>query len=129
MRRRIIFTISIAFLLCTTHSGLAQQVGEKEESRQDPHQEAIVDCAKVGVRSAKSKVFASPDCKSSAYVETIAETLPNGGCVNQSSLYLKFDGESAFRLVVLQSPEEMQLGNNFIFIDWSPDSRYILFEA
>src|SRR6185312_5945450 len=79
MPRRIIFTISIAFLLCTTHSGLAQQVGEKEESRQDPHQEAIVDCAKVGVRSAKSKVFASPDCKSSAYVETIAETLPNGG--------------------------------------------------
>jgi hypothetical protein len=123
-----VFTISIAFFLWATQAVVAQQFSGQEKSQQDPHQEAIVDCAKTGVRSAKSKTFTSPDHKSSAYVETIAEALQEGGCVNESRLYVKFDGESAFRLVVLQSPQEMQLGNKFIFIDWSADSRYLLFE-
>lgn len=96
----------------------------------DPHHERIIDCAglAVGTRHVRSSVISSPDLKSSAYTETTAEQPKVGQCVNESRLYIKFEGQSNFRLVVLQSPEEQNLGNKFILIDWSADSRYVLFE-
>jgi hypothetical protein len=70
----------------------------------------------------------SPDLKSSAHVETIAVAPQAGACFNESHLYVKFEGDAAFSLVVRQSPEETNLGNKFILIDWSSDSKYLLFE-
>jgi hypothetical protein len=97
----------------------------------DQHHEHIVDCEGLkagGTRRSRSSVISSPDLKSSAYVEIAAEEPQAGECVNESRLFVKSEGDLKFRLVVLQSPEEQNLGNKFILIDWSPNSRYLLFE-
>jgi hypothetical protein len=103
----------------------------RSEPKPDPHHEEILDCEGLkatATHHVESPIITSRDLKSSAYVDTIAVAPWTGGCFNESRLYVKFEDDTTFSLVSRQVPEESNLGNKFILIDWSPDSKYLLFE-
>ncbi|HYL13445.1 MAG TPA: hypothetical protein VEV41_10430 [Terriglobales bacterium] len=85
-------------------------------------------------RTVRGEIFVSPDNKHRAYAEVEARavrpsTIGYSGplCVNTSRLFVGTDA-SDFKIVFLQEPSDIETGNSLRVVDWSADSRRLLFE-
>jgi hypothetical protein len=85
-------------------------------------------------RMVRSDVFISPDNKHRAYCEVEARAIrpsivgySRPLCVNNSRLSVGSDS-SDFKVVFLQEPSDVEAGNSLRVVDWSADSRRLLFE-
>jgi hypothetical protein len=85
-------------------------------------------------RTVRGDIFVSPDNKHRAYAEVEARavrpsTIEYSGplCVNASRLFVGTDA-SDFKIVFLQEPSDIETGNSLRVVDWSADSRRLLFE-
>ena len=80
----------------------------------------------------RGPVYLSPDGRHRAYAENESHARGSGegceDCTNNSRLFVADTPDAVFRLVLLQSPSRYELGNWIKIIDWSPDSRFLLFE-
>jgi len=85
-------------------------------------------------RMVRGDVFISPDNKHCAYSEVEARairpsTVGYAGplCVNNSRLLVRSEA-SDFKVVFLEEPSDVEAGNSLRVVDWSADSRRLLFE-
>ncbi|PYX81258.1 MAG: hypothetical protein DMG70_20215 [Acidobacteria bacterium] len=85
-------------------------------------------------RMVRGDVFISPDNKHRAYSEVEARairpsTVGYAGplCVNNSRLLVRSEA-SDFKVVFLEEPSDVEAGNSLRVVDWSADSRRLLFE-
>ena len=92
----------------------------------------------VGSQVVRTPVFTSPDGRYRAYVEEEADAfkIPKNDvhrwsaveCANTTRLFVAGPGQGPFRLVFLQVPDFSHILNSIALIDWSPDSRQLIFE-
>src|ERR671924_2444109 len=85
-------------------------------------------------RTVRGDVFVSPDGKHRAYAEVEARPVRPSSvgysgplCVNNSRLFVG-SGASDFSAVFLEEPTDVETGNSLRVVDWSADSRRLLFE-
>jgi hypothetical protein len=93
----------------------------------------------AGPMLVRSQVLVAPDGEHRAYTESLAAggvKLPSdtGGwlspeCANITWLFVANSPGDKFRQVLTIIPEEQTLGNAIWLVDWSPNSRYLLFKS
>ncbi len=92
----------------------------------------------AGPMLVRSQVLVAPDGEHRGYTESLAGggvKLPSatGGwlspeCANITKLFVASKREQEFKQALTVTPTEYTLGNAIRLVDWSPDSRYLLFE-
>jgi len=94
----------------------------------------------TGPMLVRSQALVAPDGDHRAYTEDLAAgdvKLPNertGGwspseCANISQMFVADRRGHEFRRALAITPTEQTLGNAIFLVDWSPDSRYLLFKS
>src|ERR687888_1092140 len=117
-------------------SGLWAQANPSAQGPVNASDTSHVTCgdSPASSRTVRGDVFVSPDGKHRAYAEVEARSVRPSSvgysgplCVNNSRL-LVGSGASDFSVVFLEEPTDLEAGNSLRVVDWSADSRRLLFE-
>lgn len=123
-------------LVLIAASGLWGQANSSAQAPVNPVDASYLTCGDNpgNSRTVRSDIFISPDNKHRAYAEVEARAIrpsvvgySGPVCVNSSRLVVGSNA-SDFKVVFLEEPSDVETGNSLRVVDWSADSRRLLFE-
>jgi hypothetical protein len=110
--------------------GFARDQGAEQPS-QDVfvHETVMAKCSEeTGSMLVRRPILLSPDGKYQTYAEIESRVTGISSCLNTSKLFVKRHGDENYLLVYREDPSEYECLNDIRITDWSPDSRYLLFD-
>lgn len=121
--------IAAALILGAARAAIAQ-----DKFKQSPGNTYFVTCFtdSSGTFSSgnnvRSEVSDSPDDSTVAYTETVA-TYSQEMCSNTSSLYIKAENKTDYKLAFQRRGTSAEMGNGIRIVAWSENSGFLLFEV